>query len=367
MSKYRVFIDRKLPDDEQIDQHQNFEQLLKQFEAQPVPTTEAPVKVRDLRWWGAAAAGVVIVLGSWWALAPTDDSALEMPAQVSKGLPVIECPQLSAGSPSVALGSGVSLSFIGSPETEVSYSWEKLAAAPAEFPGAKQDLRLYSQGPFPEKGILLEITAPADQAASVYLEGTGKLTPAAPAAVSVQAAKPEPPLAQATPPMPVPPKVAFAISLSNPEDYPEFKNRDKTFWEYLPGKGSADPWKAGLVGENNAWENVRAQKLTNGTYRLSFSRNTANNGFLTKEVVARALPDATTLEAANQRVNARNGAYLREMTAWETTRKANDSIYNAQFANYESKLKQWEIAQKQPTVTTWKFVLPAAGRYLIGE
>ncbi|MEZ4772374.1 MAG: hypothetical protein R3D00_04260 [Bacteroidia bacterium] len=142
----------------------------------------------------------------------------------------------------------------------------------------------------------------------------------------------------------------FGIKIKNPEDFAEFRNYEKIYWEYLQRPGSANPWEEGLLGENSPWNDVRVRKISAREYELRFARLNASGGISTQTVFATPMFEAKSKEAADE-------LYRERYLAWENAKKAREqqaeerrqdqekmAAAERDYRAYQQKLKEWESA-----------------------
>ena len=166
---------------------------------------------------------------------------------------------------------------------------------------------------------------------------------------------------------PLPPSRPFGVSLSNPQDYPEFRPYQRVYWEAVPRPGTVDPWTSGLIEGENDWEEVSVRKQpVDGLYELRFSRVDAEGGIEIKRVAARPVFEAESEREAQRIWEQRQAAYQRGLAehlrrdslqrAWQERRAAARRAY-------ETELAAWESAQLEPQAASWTvtYELPQTG------
>ncbi|TAE47556.1 MAG: hypothetical protein EAZ89_17605 [Bacteroidetes bacterium] len=127
---------------------------------------------------------------------------------------------------------------------------------------------------------------------------------------------------QSLPEVPLPPKPRqpmrpFGVKLANPQAYPGFKGREITYWVYLPGEGSADPWESGLIGTGKGWEDVRLHSRKEEVYELRFARQGAGGQPEFRTVRARWLADIRTEAEMQALIQRQEAAYRDSLAAYE--------------------------------------------------
>ncbi|MEZ4849163.1 MAG: hypothetical protein R3B93_11210 [Bacteroidia bacterium] len=139
--------------------------------------------------------------------------------------------------------------------------------------------------------------------------------------------------------LPQKPGKPFGVKVKNPDDYPEFRGFERIFWEYVAVENSANPWTEGLIGDNTTWGNVRVSRVPNrrGYYQLAFSR--IKGGTMeTKTVIASPLFEAGNLAEAEK-------LYQQRYQEWENAVATREKA-NAEKAEFERKRREAETQYK---------------------
>ncbi|MEL6592496.1 MAG: hypothetical protein AAFQ68_20525, partial [Bacteroidota bacterium] len=174
----------------------------------------------------------------------------------------------------------------GQDENLALYQLDTAAASWAERPGLTRVAMEEAELPKPEKPILLAQLEAED------LKGVRKFSAA-----------------------PFKPGKPFGVKLKNAADYPRLAKYDKTYWEYLEGPGSDNPWTTGLITASGQqqWEDVRVERLPGSAerYRLRFARQSVDRKLEVRVVVARPLFKARNQDEAN-------AYYQQQLAQYET-------------------------------------------------
>jgi hypothetical protein len=145
--------------------------------------------------------------------------------------------------------------------------------------------------------------------------------------------------------LPQKPGQPFGVKIKNPNDYPEFQGYAKVYWEYIPANNSSNPWTEGLIGDNTTWGDVRVKRLPKrGYYQLSFSRISGGK-MEVKTVVASPLFKANSLAEAER-------LYQQKYQEWENA-VANREKEIAQQAEYERQKREAQ-ARYQAALSEWQ-------------
>lgn len=150
---------------------------------------------------------------------------------------------------------------------------------------------------------------------------------------------------------PTPPGRPFGVALSNPDAYPEFQQYQKVYWEPVPRPGTVDPWEAGLIQQQNGWEDVSVRNLPlPGLYELRFARVNAQGGMEMKRVAARPVFEAENDAEAQRIWEQRKAAYQRALVEHQRQdsmlRVQQDRVAAARRI-YQADLAAWEAAQAE--------------------
>ncbi|MEO0897220.1 MAG: hypothetical protein AAFY71_12520 [Bacteroidota bacterium] len=121
------------------------------------------------------------------------------------------------------------------------------------------------------------------------------------------------------------PNQPFGVKVSNAADYPHFSPYDKVYWEYQDVPGSTNPWEEQLLGPENGWNDVRVRRIGQNQYQLTFTKISSQNQMIRKKVIAVPLFEAKSKAEAQR-------------------------IYQAKLAAYERAIQELE-AQKQQVIT----------------
>ncbi|MEO0468670.1 MAG: hypothetical protein AAF206_03545 [Bacteroidota bacterium] len=143
----------------------------------------------------------------------------------------------------------------------------------------------------------------------------------------------------------------FGVRLKNKADHPEFRAYQKTYWSWIDGHDSANPWEDGLIlssGEQ-IWEDVRIRKLGGEkAYELTFMRAKDGGGVEIRKVTARAIFEARNQTQANTIYQQQLEDYQRELAAWEAARTAKREREEARRKakrQYDQAIAAWEAGQ----------------------
>jgi hypothetical protein len=149
--------------------------------------------------------------------------------------------------------------------------------------------------------------------------------------------------------LPQKPGRPFGVKVKNLANYPQFQGYEQMYWEYLDVAGSTNPWEAGLIGEGQGWEDVRVRpKAGRNSYELRFARRT-DEGLEFKIVEAFPMFEARSQEEADQLYQERNRAYTEAVQAREALLQRDRDLQAERLAElqaYETSLAEWEAAQQ---------------------
>jgi len=182
---------------------------------------------------------------------------------------------------------------------------------------------------------------------------------------------------------PFKPGKPFGVKLKNAADFPRFANYQKTYWEYLEGPGSDNPWTSGLISDVGvqAWEDVRVERLGGSAerYRLRFARQTPDGKIELRMVVARPLFEARTQAQANAYYQSQLDTYDQKVAVWQSERQAlreRKALKERLQAEYAQALRQWrqsDAANAADSIVStetqflYHFKINQLGTYQIGR
>lgn len=407
MTQYKVHIDKPLPDSKRIKGHQDFDTLYDQYQVNTRFQFWRQL-YQNPRYFAGLAAVLAVIFLVYQAV--EEDRIMEL-AFVNPPIEQIDYQSLTfpAGEPILIETEGIrnlhipALAFVDATGLLVSDSVEirfrelyapmdfALLGVPMQYDSTQQlvaatgvDVQAFRHGErvFLKEGIQIEAEMLVmNQEAELqlyYLDSTAKqwsvrqgLTQKPMTAASVP--RPEKPIllaqieredlngttkASATPFKPGKP---FGVKLKNAADYPRFANYQWTYWEYLEGPGSDNPWTAGLITEigsevgEQAWEDVRVERLGGSAerYRLRFARQTTDAKIESRVVVARPLFEARNQAQANAYYQTQLDKYDQDIAVWQSERQAlleRKSLKERLQAAYAQDLRQWQQDNTAPEV-----------------
>ncbi|MEO1450917.1 MAG: hypothetical protein AAFV07_15415, partial [Bacteroidota bacterium] len=373
MSRYKVHIDKPLPDKAQIAKFKNFDEVHARYQTH----TRFQVWQNLYRNPRAFAALVAIVAVIFLVVRPEDTLENQIAPRLT-----LKGQEMAFSQTSFPNETGINWALNQTESIEIpAYAFVDSQGQPVEGPvhvrwTALQDpAAIFLQAPattqplerlmqltayqgdtplFLKEGIAIQWTLPTDEAygnwmawdegAEAWTRGAIQLTDA-PVAVATAPEASEELLAlrsawqreggtKALPAMPQRPQRPFGVKLKRPEAHPEFRNYAQTYWTYLPGSSSNDPWAAGLVGADRPPQEVRIQKLSADQYRLQFVRMDASGDMEIIPVLASPVFKARTATDA-QRI------YRDQLATWERERNQVEAKISQR-----AKLKaDWEAAE----------------------
>ncbi|MCI4669794.1 MAG: hypothetical protein MRZ79_16790 [Bacteroidia bacterium] len=155
-------------------------------------------------------------------------------------------------------------------------------------------------------------------------------------------------VAKASQNRPSPPARPFGVEVQNKNQYPYFKNYEKVYWEYLDLPGSANPWKENLLGKENGWNKVRIRKVGKDKFTLTFSKILGNGNMVQKKVIARPLYKASSKQEAEKIYQKNLQAYNDALASIERERQ---ELEAQRKIAYQQSVRQWE-AKKQNSIVS---------------
>lgn len=164
---------------------------------------------------------------------------------------------------------------------------------------------------------------------------------------------------RAAKPIPQKPGKPFGVKVKNLEDYPEFRGFEKVYWEYVAMSGSVNPWTEGLIGEGKGWEDVRIKRMPTRPdgFELTFAKQTDAGGLLFRKVIAKPMFEARTQAEADriyqERFRAYQTAVAERQQDIQETLDLRSQIAQAEQA-YADSLTAWEASKLDSTYATYR-------------
>ncbi|MEO1416796.1 MAG: hypothetical protein AAFW00_16040 [Bacteroidota bacterium] len=145
----------------------------------------------------------------------------------------------------------------------------------------------------------------------------------------------------------------FGVKLKNMQDFPDFRPYQQIFWEYIPGAGSSNPWEERLIGPDQGWNDVRARKMDDDRYQLTFTKTLEDGGLMRRRVMAKPIKGVQSENQAQNWYAQQQAAYAQAVADWEAARNAAVAAESTdQEATVRARIAQWvadSIYLSQPT------------------